>query len=850
MHVRRWVGVAHGKKHESLGGNVIPLNYNIFIDTDFKRFRYSGRERIRVRVARPTSSILLNSKEIEVKGASVRCRGRDHKAMVSHITKRQHIRLSLDRKVSGECTIDIDFVGTNNDKMYGFYRSRYKYNSTQGYLLTTQFEPVDARAAFPCFDEPALKATFDLTLVVDKEFSAISNMPAISETVEGRRKRVVFGTTPRMACYTFYMGVGRFDIKKIRAGARQIRGIGAPGRGPSLSLSMAYGRRFLHFYERYFRIRYPLPKLDLIAIPDFSVGAMENWGAITFRESDMLGDEKTAFIFRRRIALVVSHEISHQWFGNLVTMKWWDDLWLNESFARFMESRSIDHVFPSWKFGMYDTVSSGAMGADALRSTHPIYVMASSAVEINNMLDPAITYDKGSSVLKMLEDYVGRETFRNGLNIYLKRHMYSNASKEDLWNAIRDADGKSGSDVPRVARAWIEQAGYPIVEADGPRNGIVRLRQRRFRTLPEGRDRETWPIPIRYMTNKGEGVFLMRSREQTLRVKGADFIKLNHGQRGFYRVSYSKDNLEQLGRLILEGEMDPFDAWGIENDLAAISRAGGLKADTFIDFIESYCMDARYPLNVAVSAHLSGLLALFSDNKRLSARIEKLALRFNRNVLKSVGWQKRGSESEFTAMIRMAAIRALGELGDREVLRRANEMFLRFVRGGARIESNMRTAVYAIVAAHGNAALLERFMKMYSASDADSEELSNIRAALGNFRDKRLLARALDFSMGDAVRLQDKPIIAIYASRNPAARGLMLGWTKRNWKELSRMYKGTFALLDKYIGCLSILSSEADLGEVRRFFMEKGNRVESVQKELRNTLERIESNVRYLRANR
>ncbi|MGI0100597.1 MAG: M1 family metallopeptidase, partial [Candidatus Micrarchaeaceae archaeon] len=453
------------KGRKTLGDNVIPMEYILEFEPDFRTFRYKGKCTIKVLIKKPTNKIALNSAELAIRDARVTS-GKDiQDASIRTSAKDETLLLVLKRPAKGKAELCIEFDGTNNDGMYGFYRSRYLNNGKEGYILTSQFEPADARKAFPCFDEPEFKAVFSLSFIVDSNLEAISNMPIKNTKALGSKKRITFYTTPRMSTYLLYLAVGKFEYNTSKYRNMMFRVITVPGRGKNTKMPMDFGKRFLKFYESYFGIDFPLPKMDLIAIPDFSAGAMENWGAITFREIELLGDEKaTSTAVKQRIAEVIAHELAHQWFGDLVTMRWWDDLWLNESFATFMATKAVDSVFPEWEFGLQDSVGilSTALAADQYMSTHPINVRVSEPSEINEIFD-SISYDKGGSVLAMLEDYAGKEAFRKGLHAYLGKHAYSNATKYDLWDAIEAITRKidKNTKFSKVAKDWIDKTGYP-----------------------------------------------------------------------------------------------------------------------------------------------------------------------------------------------------------------------------------------------------------------------------------------------------------------------------------------------------------------------------------------------------
>ncbi len=843
--------MASGKR-ETLGINVVPSNYKLLLDTDMKTFKYGGKETITVAIDRPTNAITLNSKFIKVLSASVVSKGTSYPARVSYDNKLERITLRIQKKISGQTKLEIDFRGEAQYNMRGLYRSKYIYKGKEGWILTTQFESTNARNAFPCFDEPAMKATFDLGLTMDEGLTAVSNMPIRSEAKSGKgRKTVTFRKTPIMSTYLLYIGIGPFEYVKWREKGLDFRIITTPGKSSNSGLAREFAPKFIEFQQSYFRVKYPLPKMDLIAIPDFQAGAMENWGAITSREIGLLGDNATSSVpIKRYIAIIVSHELAHQWFGDLVTMRWWNDLWLNESFATFMEEKTIEAIYPKWKMRVAHIVNDTAglaMTADQLRTTHPIHVEVNSPSEIEEILD-AISYQKGSAVLRMLEDYVSPEVFRAGLKIYFTKHAYSNTAKEDLWNAIASTGDKKARELPGVATFWIENEGFPIIYVDSMKGGAFRLRQERFTILPYEGARRNWPIPVRYLTDKGEGFIMMREKEQLLKVPGATFIKLNLGQTGFYRAAYSESNLKKLGAEIKSGRLDPLDAWGIINDMIALARSCRMKISDVLDFIEDYCMGCDYPVNSAIASYFTGLSLRFYNKGAVYNRANRLEAEFARKNLTRLGWKKGKDEPQYLTTLRSGAISTLGRNGDKAVVTRARRMFLDSIKNGKPIDSDLKVAIYSIVAANGGAKEFKRFTDMYVKTESPEEQRA-VFGALGSFMTTELNSKALEFSLSRHVRPQDKGILKSYVSSNPVGKELTLEWTKRNWQRLRKLYSGNTSLIVDPIEDLSILQTERDLKEVKRFFYLKSNYISDINRALKNTLEYIESNARFVEYN-
>jgi tricorn protease interacting factor F2/3 len=841
-----------GQERKTLGRGVIPTHYDLLFKPNPNRFRYECTERIEVSASGPTNKITLHSKGLKITSASISWKGEVYPAIIKYRHADETVRLSIKKKITGSASMLLEFSGTNDDSMYGFYRSKYTSKNRTEYILTSQFEPTSARRAFVCFDEPAFKASYDISFAIDSNLTALSNMPEVSSTrTKNGKKLVKFQTTPKMSSYLVYLGLGRYDMLFKRRPGRIYRVITVPGKKDYANMTMDFTVKFMSFLESYFCIKYPLPKIDVIAIPDFAAGAMENWGAITGREVQITGKEGiTSVPVKRTVATTIAHELSHMWFGDLVTMSWWDGLWLNESFATFMATKALDAVYPGWKIGIEDKVGdmTGAFWADQLNSTHPINVTVRDPADIDSIFDE-ISYSKGGRVLAMMEDYIGKKAFADGLHRYLSKYSYSNATKDNLWGELKPKSrGRDASVLPQVVRFWVDEPGYPIVHADGPRNGIVKLRQRRFTIIPTNRRSKAWPIPIRYTTDAGSGFVLMKYETATLKVPNAKFIKLNSGESGFYRTSYSKENLEALGSLIRQKKLSPIDSWGVERDLVALARTGTIKLDEVLDFIEEYCKNAEYPLNMAIVSHLDSLALLFAHNKRLSARIRGLSIEFAARCLRAAGgWTEKKGEDNTTTMLRSLAIRSLGMNGDAKTIEKAGALFREYTEDRKEINPNLRSAVYNITAAQGNEATFGKLLGLYE--KAGGEQKIRILGSLGSFRDPKLLLRALDFSIGAKVRLQNRYAVVASAASNPTGRRLLLEWVLTNWKSIREMYKESGKSILDFIGALSVLDNREDMERVRKFFAKKQNRVRVGDRELRNTLETIESNIVFIRNN-
>ncbi|CAG9540352.1 unnamed protein product, partial [Cercopithifilaria johnstoni] len=474
-------------KFERLPELVKPTHYALTLSPDLKNFTFRGQETTDIEILKGTDHLKLHSSEIDIKKARLTLS--DGSVLqdldIEYDKKWTTVTLKLPKHISPQkAKIFLDFVGELNDKMRGFYRSKYKDgNGRECYLAATQFESTFARLAFPCWDEPIYKAKFDITLIVDEELTALSNMNVVSETKIDNKKVVKFATTPLMSTYLVAFAVGRLEyIESKTNGNCLVRIYTAEGRKNQGEFSLEVAIKALDWYGKWFGIDYPLPKCDLIAIPDFSMGAMENWGLVTYREVTLLVDPaKSSTRQKSRIALVVAHELAHLWFGDLVTMKWWTDLWLKEGFASFMEYMFVGANYPEFKIWLHflnDELAAG-FDLDALRSSHPVEVEINNPNEMEEIYD-SITYAKSNSIIRMLCNYLGEETFQKGLWIYLKRFQYSNAVTVDLWNALSEA---SSQNIESLMSTWTKQMGYPLLSVSQKIDGkkrILKMSQKRF----------------------------------------------------------------------------------------------------------------------------------------------------------------------------------------------------------------------------------------------------------------------------------------------------------------------------------------------------------------------------------
>jgi len=566
--------------------NVVPTDYSIRIVPNIDKFAFTGAETVKVKVRSSVHQLVLNALELEIVDASL-----DGKALPKSTIKidkeKELLTLALPSELPpGDHTLALSFSGKINQQGQGLFYVRYQEqgNGAQKIMLGTQFEATDARRFFPCWDEPAFRARFQLTAVVPENWLAVSNMPIASEKKIAGGKEVRFAATPAMSSYLNVFVAGELDLIESRVGPTQIRVIATKGKAELGHYALEVTAQILQYYNDYFGVPYPLPKLDQIALPGGFGGAMENWGGITYFESALLFDPKNSSAeTKQNIYEVLAHEMAHQWFGDLVTMAWWDNLWLNEGFASWMGTKCTAHFNPQWEVWLRRNLprdptrrvgitKEQAMEGDARSTTHPIQQPIATEAEANSAFDD-ITYKKGQSFLRMLESFLGDDVFRDGIRRYIAAHQYSNSTTADLWNALSEASKKP---VAEIAAGWTEQPGFPVVKVKRNANEKVLLTQGRFTVNFKNAPPLEWKIPLMYsVIGQATATLLMTGKTDILQNIPADrALKLNVKGAGNYRVEYDEPSwsllLEAVPKLSIEDRVNLLsDAWA----LAGRSRA-------------------------------------------------------------------------------------------------------------------------------------------------------------------------------------------------------------------------------------------------------------------------------------
>jgi len=772
---------------------VTPQRYELRLEPDLKGFTFTGDETVVVTVSQPTSEVVLNTLELEIDQAVAEQNGRRVECArieMESARERAHIHLG-EALAAGEWKLKINFRGILNDKLHGFYRSQYTDAAGKAHTVaTTQFEATDARRAFPCWDEPALKAVYKVTLVIDENLTAVSNAGVERERRLGNgKKEVVFKDTIKMSSYLLAFIVGEFEATDPVDAGTPLRVVHVPGKRDLTGWAKQIGAFSLRFFADYYRIPYPGDKLDLIAIPDFAAGAMENLGAITFRETALLADENTASRAElERVADVVAHENAHMWFGDLVTMRWWNGIWLNEAFATFMEMLAVDAWKPNWKrWDSFGVSRAAAMAIDALKSTRSIEYTVLSPEDCRSMFD-VLTYEKGASVLRMLEQYLGGEEFRKGISLYLKKHQYANTETSDLWDALQEATNEP---VRRLMDSWIFQQGFPIISVEALNGGRrLKLSQQRFFYLPpDAPERQLWHVPIRLRlrTERGdEGHRVLLTGEETFldlpsRVESA---LVNEGGSGFFRVRYSAPLLQAL--TADARRLQPIERFGLMSDLWAATVAGLKPLKEFIALARMFRDETDLNVWRALAGGFYYLDTIASDQQRPA--LARAVRQVVGPAAARLGWNAAAGEDELTRQLRAMLLGVLGTLGeDQQVQARARELYAEWSGDTARADRDLMPQLINILAHTGDRGRYQEFKQHFKSARKPQEEQRYL-FSLANFRDTGLLRETMEMTLNGEVRTQNAPFLMHSLIANPVSRYDAWDFVRKNWETMVQKY--------------------------------------------------------------
>jgi aminopeptidase N/puromycin-sensitive aminopeptidase len=763
---------------QRLAADVHPQGYTLKLTPDLKAATFAGDEWIAVRLDKPSKAITLNAIEIKFGKVTVTAAGGEEQtATVTTDEKVEQATFTVANELpAGVVKLHIEYTGMLNNELRGFYLSK---TAKRNYAVT-QFEATDARRAFPCFDEPAMKATYSVTLVIDKGDTAISNTNVIKDTPVGADKHAVeFATTPKMSTYLVAFLVGDFVCNSGESDGVPIRVCATPDKAQMGQFALTVAEYVLHYYDNYFGIKYPMPKLDLIALPDFEAGAMENFGAITYRETALLIDDKTASEDEKKnVSLVVAHEMAHQWFGDMVTMQWWDNLWLNEGFATWMEHKPIAAWKPQWNIPMDQaTELNGVLNYDAGRITRAIRAKADTPAEINQMFD-GITYGKGGAVLAMVENYLGEETFRQGVHNYLAAHMYGNATAEDFWNAQTQTSGKP---VDKIMTSFVVQPGVPLLDFGARSGGKVQVAQQRFYVNPSpgATTAQTWTVPVCFKSDGGASCDLLTdAATQTASVPEFPYLFANASGKGYYRTVYTAADYQKLLTSVETG-LTPIERIILIGNQWALMRSGRGNVSDYLDLASAVSADTNADVLDSIAYGTIGQnIANKDEREQLKAWIRKTYGPMYESM-KTAG----ANDTDAQKQLREALFGMLGQADYPPVIAQAKEMAMQFLANPASVDPGLAHIAVQIASLHGDAALYDKVLEVSKTSNDPNVQTAAL-FDLSVFSDPALVKRTLDYVAAGSVRNQDSWILLVILMQRPETRDQAWAYIQANWDKI------------------------------------------------------------------
>lgn len=799
---------------QRLPKNVTPQHYSLTLAPDLKSATFTGKEEIEVTLAQPANSITLNAAEITFKDATITADGNTQTAQVSENKPDQQVTLQVAKEIpAGKATIKIDYTGILNGELRGFYLSK---TPKRNYAVT-QFEPTDARRAFPSFDEPAMKATFSTTLIVDMGDTAISNTNVVSDTPGPwpDKHTVRFATTPKMSTYLVAFLVGDFQCVSGSSDGVPIRACATPDKVQLGEYALHAAEFFLHYYDNYFGIKYPMPKLDMIAIPDFEAGAMENFGAITYRETALLVDPKTAPIAdQKNVAIDVAHEMAHQWFGDMVTMQWWNNVWLNEGFATWMESKAVGIWKPEWHVAQDVALATdGVLNYDSGKVTRTIRAKAETPSEINEMFD-GITYQKGGAVLDMTENYEGQEVFRQGVHRYLEAHMYGNATAQDFWDAQTKVSGKP---IDKIMDSFITEPGVPLLKFTAPQNGSTTATQQRFYInpdIPQGQT-QTWFVPVCFKTGTDSApqCQMLSAAQQSMAVPPAETFFANANGKGYYRTEYTAMDYDKILE-VAETQLTPPERIIFSGNQWALMRSGRA---SIVDYLK-LASALRNDPNAAVIENVAGSIDTI-DARIASEADRKLLAEWVRQQFRPAYDRVKDvtpSDSVEKKELRATLFGVLGQIGrDPQIIADAKVLIQKYVANPESVDPSLARSALIVAAQNGDSQFFDQLQQVSKTSDNPDVKEAALYS-LAEFRNPTLLRRALDYAVSGQVRNQDAIILFVIALRDRDTRPIAWDYMKANWNKVSAQI--TPLIGSVMVGSTGRFCSAEKAQEVQTFF--------------------------------
>lgn len=883
MSVQVAVKPATHKKSFRLRKNVIPRRYELRLAADLEGLRFSGRETIEVLVKEPTDRIVLNAVDLRFLDVYVESdNGTRLDGKVEEDREAELVSLVFDGVLGcGIWQLKIAFAGELSEKLRGFYRSFWvDAAGEQHTIASTHFEPTHARRAFPCFDEPDYKATFKIFLEVDENLTALSNGRILSETApaaDGRssylvesghnneassaaesahgdykpaKKLIEFAETMLLSTYLVAFAIGEFaSSRTVSVNGTDIRIYCVPGKEHLTEFALSCAAFAVDYYERYFGIPYPAEKIDHVAIPDFPIGAMENLGLITFRETALLVDEKlSSHAGLIRVAEIIMHELAHMWFGDLVTMRWWNGLWLKESFATFMANMAVDSFRPEWKvWNEFALARADAFETDALKTTHAIENPVNHPNEATEMFD-VISYQKGCSVLYQLHEFIGAETFRKGCARYLKAHSFGNTETEELWDALEEAsiEAKLGLriSVREIMDAWVFNCGHPVVSVErSDLPGFIVLKQRMFRFEDEGECKFIWPIPVTIRVAKNDGMMeikklLMLNREEIVYLgEDSKSCIVNAMGSGFYRVVYQSELIESITDDL--HRLSVLERFNMINDAWSTLRSGLMPVGDYIDIVKLYVNETDPAVWQVMYDSLEHLNMLLDDEDK--PNMAKLIQELCAPTIAQLGWDSQSMiEAVDARKLRALVIKLMAVIGnDATIKKRACRLYENWRKDASVIDAELVPSIVHIVAHEGDEKTYADFLRL-SRDASTPQDTIRFLYALARFQRQDLLAKTVSLCLSSDVRSQDAPYLFAAVIRNPAGGAFAWDFLKANFEEMKSRFPDL--AMHKLVEALSVLDTSTLESDIRKFFCH--HHIATGETAVRQMLEQLRVNVR------
>ncbi len=788
----------------------VPEHYDLSLRLNRTKRTFDGLVTIKGTLNQGKSQISLHSKELDIKSVTLDGKKADFK-----FDKFDELIITHPDLSAGKHIVVVKFSGKITDGMHGVYPCYFEHGGVKKELIATQFESNHAHEVFPCVDEPSAKATFNVTLTTEPDVVVLGNMPIKQQNVEDGNLVTTFDTTPKMSTYLLAWVVG--ELHKVTAKTKnniEVNVWATPAqKSNNLDFALDTAVKLIDFYEDYFDTPYPLPKSDHVALPDFSSGAMENWGLVTYREVALLVDPKSSSISSKQmVATVIAHELAHQWFGNLVTMKWWDNLWLNESFANMMEYLAIDKLYPDWDMWLEFSTNEGiaALRRDSLDGVQPVQVEVNHPDEISSIFDPYIVYAKGGRLLRMLQVYVGEKAFQNGLKGYFAKFAYQNTDGDDLWSAL---SGSSGKDINKLMQTWISQPGFPVLDAEISSDNKLQLSQNQFFVGAHAKSNQIWPIPLG--ATDSDLPKLLSEQSSTLDYNGR-YLKFNIGDSAHFITHYGPKLFQQVISSLNDGKLAPIDRLQILHEATLLAQGNKIPTADLIPLIKLYKDETSEPVWTVLSLALRELRKFVEMDLRAETKLREFTGNISLKQYKRLGWTKQPNETEADSKLRGIVVGGIIYSENDNAIKTARKIYE--TTDLTNIDPDLRPLILSSITRHGDKNDVDRLLSLYKKTQS-ADILEDIAIGITSTRLPDQIDRLLESMMDpEIVRPQDVARWFVYLIRGRESRSQAWRWLQQNWDWISKTFEGdkSYDSFPRYAG--NALSSRQHLEEFKQFF--------------------------------